>query len=112
MSYATTDELFRLLRISSPTPDQLVAGQRVLDAASGEVDNHVDRTGTDPALTGWQLALASEVALERAVEHWQQGQSPFGVVGFGSDVPVVTGQNSWRRHASKLQPLKHSWGVA
>ena len=112
MTYSTVDELFRLVRIPTPTPEQLAAGERVLDAASGEVDSEIGRADTDPPLDGWQLALAEEVTVERAVEHWQQGQSPFGVIGFGTDVPIHTGQNSWRRHKLKLLPLKRSFGVA
>jgi hypothetical protein len=57
-------------------------------------------------------ALVTEVNLERAVEHWQQQESPFGVIGLGESVPTVTAKDTWDRHANKLAPLKRTWGLA
>ena len=112
MAYADTDELQRLLRLSSPTPEQQEALQRVLDAAAEEIDWELGYTAASPAPTP-PPTLVVEVNLERAVEHWQQGQSPFGIVGIGADtVPVVAARDSWYRHARKLAPLKTSYGVA
>jgi hypothetical protein len=56
-------------------------------------------------------ALVTEVNLERAVEHWQQQESPFGVIGLGEAVPTVTAKDTWDRHANKLMPLKRTWGI-
>jgi len=112
VAYADTDELQRLLRLSSPTPEQQEALQRVLDAAAEEIDWELGYTAASPAPTPTPT-LVVEVNLERAVEHWQQGQSPFGIVGIGADtVPVVAARDSWYRHARKLAPLKTSYGVA
>lgn len=110
--YATRDELQRVLKVNNPTDAQKVAMDRVLLAAAGEIDAELDRASTDDALAGWQLALAAEVNLERAVEHWQQTGSPFGIVGLGDLGPTQVSRDSWTRHALKLQPLKTQWGVA
>jgi hypothetical protein len=109
-AYATVDELARILSLRAPTVEQIEAMERVLLVAAGEIDAEVGVTG---GLSGWQVALAAEVNLERAVEHWQQMQSPFGILGLGGEVPAThVGRDSWDRHAHKLAPLKESWGVA
>jgi len=106
--YGTTDELARILKIRTPTADQLAAMERVLAAASGEVNSEIDRTD---ALAGWQIQLATEVTLERAVEHWQQQEVPFGIWENAVSVAVV-GRNTFERHALKLAPLKQQWGIS
>lgn len=105
--YATVDELAALLRVR--VSDRSDALQRVLETAAYEIDQELGRIlpfSPPPA-------LVVEVNLERAVEHWQQMQSPFGVIGLGSDVtPAFVSRDSWDRHAHKLAPLKESWGIA
>jgi hypothetical protein len=109
--YATVDELFRLLKIANPTAAQTLAGERVLLAASGEIDSEIDLAADDDPLAGWQLALVEEVNLERAVELWRE--TPFGIVGIDSDIGGThTARNTWERYAHKLAPLKSQWGLA
>lgn len=111
--YATVDELARILKIRQPSDAQEAAMARVLATAAGEIDAEIDRAATDDDLAGWQLALAAEVNLERAVEHWQQMESPFGIIGLGAEFGAThTARDSWQRHALKLQPLKTQWGIA
>jgi hypothetical protein len=111
--YATVTELARILKIRAPTVEQEAAMQRVLDVAAGEIDSEIDLSATATPLAGWQLALAEEVNLERAVEHWRQQESPFGLIGLGPELPAErTAQDSWARHANKLAPLKDQWGLA
>lgn len=110
-AYATTTELARILHISSPTATQTTAMQRVLDAAALEIDAELGLTApySDPP------AIVVEVNLERAVEHWQQMESPFGIipVAFGGESGATyTARDSWDRHAHKLAPLKLEWGFA
>jgi hypothetical protein len=106
--YATVEELAQLLRVDAD--DRRAALQRVLVAAAGEIDAEIGRT-TD--LDGFGLALVGEVNLERAVEHWRQSQSPFGLIGLvGETTPAFASSDSWNRHAHKLAVLKQSWGVA
>ncbi len=105
--YADAAELAAILKVN-PTSNA-AALARVLLAAAGEINDETGRTD----LAGWEIALAAEVNLERAVEHWQQMKSPFGIIGLGSEIgPAHTSTDSWNRHAAKLQPLKRSWGLA
>jgi hypothetical protein len=110
VAYASTAELARILQLSNPTPAQQVALGRVLDAAAQEIDSYLGLS--DPGMPDPPPALVVEVNLERAVEHWKQEQSPFGIVVLGGELPPGhAGQNAWRRHARTLLPLKQSWGV-
>jgi hypothetical protein len=109
-SYATAAELARILLIPNPTPAQTEAMDRVLQAAATEITEYL---GLDAPLVEPYPALVVEVNLERAVEHWKQEQSPFGIVVLGGELPPGhAGVNAWRRHARTLLPLKKSWGIA
>ena len=110
--YASVSELAGILRVS--VSSRHAALQRVLQSASAEIDAEigtVDING-DETPYGSPPALVQEVALERAVEHWNQQQSPFGILGLGDVGAVYTARDSWDRHAHKLSPLKGAWGVA
>jgi hypothetical protein len=110
--YATLTELARILKIRAPSAEQNDAMNRVLIAAAGEINSEIG-IGDEGGLSGWQLALATEVNLERAVEHWRQQESPFGLISLGVDVPAErSATDSWNRHAAKLAPLKAQWGLA
>jgi hypothetical protein len=110
--YANVTELARILKIRNVSDEQRDAMERVLLLASGEIDSEID-LDTDQGLSGWQVALAQEVCLERAVEHWRQQESPFGLIGLGAELPAErTARDSWERHAHKLAPLKGQWGLA
>jgi hypothetical protein len=112
MAYADVAELQMLLRIDSPTTLQSEAMQRALDAAAEEIDWELGYTADSPAPVP-PPPLVVSVNLDRAVEHWRQSYSPFGVIGIGSETePVVTARNSWYRHHLKLAPLRTSQGVA
>jgi hypothetical protein len=82
--------------------------ERVLLMLAGEINSEIGRTNSE--LSGWQLSLAEEVNLERAVEHWRQEESPFGLVGLGAEL----GRRSRRRirgsGTRKLAPLKEASG--
>lgn len=113
-TYATVDELARLLKIRAPSSEQTVALERVLTTAAGEINAEVGRTEDNP-LTGWELSLAAQVNLERAVEHWQQQEVTFafGLTGVGTDIGAThIARDTWQRHAHKLAPLKEEFGFA
>jgi hypothetical protein len=122
VGYATVEELARVLRLRQPSEAQATAMQRVLDTSTGEVNREVGTAWATADLASWPdspdlpdplaAALVTEVTLERAVEHWQQQESPFGVIGLGESVPTVTAKDTWDRHANKLAPMKRSWGLA
>ena len=110
--YATVAQLQDLLKIPTPTANQTEAMTRVLEAAASEIDWELGYTALSPAPTP-PPDLVVEVNLERAVEHWRQSSSPFGVIGVGAESePIVTARNSWYRHHLKLAPLKQHQGVA
>lgn len=114
MAYADSEELSRILKLRNPSTEQQDALDRVLDAAAGEIDAEIGLE-EDDALEGWELALAAEVNIERAVEHWRQQEAPFGLLGLGSEFgggAERTARDSWERHAHKLAPLKRTWGLA
>jgi hypothetical protein len=112
MSYATVAELQELLRIPAPTATQQTAMERVLDAAAEEIDWELGYSAETPAPVP-PPPLVVEVNLERAVEHWRQSYSPFGVIAVGPESePIVAARDTWYRHARKLAPLKMTYGVA
>jgi len=112
MVYADITELQMLLRLESPTAMQTAAMNRVLAAAAEEIDWELGYTVDTPAPDP-PPPLVVEVNLERAVEHWKQSYSPFGIIGLGAEsVSIVAARDSWYRHARKLAPLKQAWGVA
>jgi hypothetical protein len=111
-TYGTVDELARILKIRTPSAEQEAAMARVLLAAAGEIDSEIDLADGDD-LSGWQLALAVEVNLERAAELWKEQEVQFGIIGIGADlVPTRIARDTWDRHAHKLAPLKGQWGLA
>lgn len=110
VGYTSTEELARLLKVDATTYDEQLT--EVLNAAAGEIDSELGRDEDDALEEDWQLALAAQVQLERAMEHWKQRQVSFGILGLDAEGPVRLARDTWERHAHKLAPLKHSWGVA
>jgi len=111
-TYATVDELARILKIRTPTDEQTDAMERVLQVAAGEINSEID-LDVDTELSGWQIALAAEVNLERAAEHWKEQEIQFGLLGIGSEFgPTRLARDTWDRHAHKLAPIKSQWGLA
>jgi hypothetical protein len=108
-SYATVDEFkVKLNMARAPSAEQLEQMERVLVAAAGEINAEIGRTDD---LEPWMVALATQVNLDRAYEHWQQMENPFGIVSLGDAELAHTARDSWDRHAHKLAPLKQSWGI-
>lgn len=111
-AYAPVSELAELLRVSATQRHDALL--RVLMSAADEIDHEI---GTAD-INGMELpysnppSIVREVNLERAVEHWKQEQSPFGIIGLGDDMAMYTTRDSWDRHAHKLAILKAEWGIA
>lgn len=102
--YGTETELLRLLKINNPTAAQTLQATRVLTMATGEINTEVDRDAGDE-LAGWEISLATEVALERGVELWRA--APFGIVGIDSEFGAThTSRDTWARYAKMLEKLK------
>ena len=112
MVYASVLELAQLLRVNATQRHNSL--MRVLKSAADEIDHEigtVDISGVELPYSN-PPPIAREVNLERAVEHWRQEQSPFGIIGIGDEQSVYTARDSWDRHAHKLAILKGSWGIA
>ena len=110
MTYGDVEEMFRRLKINTPSTEQTEAATGMLVAATGEIDSEVDREDDDP-IAGWEISLAKEVCLQRAIELWRA--SPFGLIDIGGDFGAThTSADSWKRHAINLAPLKRQWGFA
>jgi hypothetical protein len=110
MAYAAADELARILQLSGPSAAQTVALERVLDAAAAEIDAYL---ALSTPLVEPYPALVVSVNLDRAADIWKSEQSPYGIVNLGGETaPAYPSRSSWRRHASRLLPLKEAWGVA
>ena len=112
--YASVAQLATVLRVNATTRhDDLM---RCLKAAATEIDKEIGPVDIDDNTTPYSNPpeLVRDVNLDRAVEHWQQAQSPFGIIGLGDigSVGQYTARDSWDRHAHKLAFLKGSWGIA
>ena len=96
-AYTEVAELTRVLGFTSaPSPEQTVAMQRVIEAASAWIDSYLAPGA--PYFPAPYPALVIQVNLERAVEHWKQEQSPFGLIAMGGETaPAFAARNSWRR---------------
>jgi hypothetical protein len=112
IAYIDTDELFRILKVRSPSADQITAAERVIMTASGEIDAEISRN-TTTALETWQLQLAESVCLDRAADLWRHSESAPGILGVVDEaVPSTFGRYSWERYAQRLSPIKEQWGIA
>jgi hypothetical protein len=105
--YGTVDELFRRLKIRTPTVEQTAAADRIMVAASTEVNLKMGRsTGLDAG----ELAIATEATLERGAELWNESEVPFGAIGLDNPSgPVFVSRNS--RALAKLGRIQETWGV-
>jgi hypothetical protein len=110
--YASASELALVLRVNAT--QRHASLMRVLKSAASEIDSEIGTVDVNGDTLPYSNApaLAREVNIERAVEHWQQQQSPFGIIGVGDTGATYTARDSWDRHAHKLAPLKATWGLA
>jgi hypothetical protein len=112
VTYATVEELARILKIRVPSDDQWLALQRALVAAAGEINQEID-LAANVDLEGWQLSLVAQVNLQRAAELWHLQEVPLGLAGIGSESGAAyLARNSWEKYAFQLAPLKSQWGLA
>lgn len=108
--YASTSELAQRLRVSEA--DEHVGLLRVLKSAAREIDHEIGTADISGVALPYSAPpdIVVQVNLERAVEHWRQMKSPFGVVNVPDLGPVYTARNSWDRHAHELSVLKGESG--
>lgn len=111
--YATTEDLFRILKVRTPTEDQIEAAQGDLNTATLEINAEIDLAIDHAPLTSDQLDLCRGVCIDRAADLWRHRESIPGILGGLDDVVQPTpGRYSWERYAQRLQPLKDQWGIA
>jgi hypothetical protein len=111
-TYATVDELARILKIRTPSDEQSLALARVMASAALEINREID-LAAGVTLTSAELALAAQVNLERAAELWKLQEIQFGILELGGDFgPTRIARNTWEKHAFTLAPLKNQWGLA
>ena len=111
-AYATTDELFRVLKVRQPTSDQTAAAQGDLDTATIEINAEISFV-TNRLLTTSELELCNGVCIDRAADLWRHRESAPGILGVVDEaVPSTFGRYSWNRYAERLAPLKQGFGIA
>jgi hypothetical protein len=112
--YASVSELAQLLRVNATQRHNSL--MRVLKSAAEEIDHEIGTVDISGMVTPYSNppAVARQVNIERAVEHWKQEQAPFGLIGLGDETMAYTARDSWDRHAHKLAILKgeSGWGIA
>jgi len=109
-TYGTTDELFRRLKVRTPTDDQVAQGELLLLMATTEINDEIDAV-EDVELTDGHASICVEVCYKRAVELW--AESPFGLLGLeNAEFTVHTARNTWERYAVLLANVKQQWGIA
>jgi hypothetical protein len=112
-AYATTDEFFRIIKKTGPSPEQIVAAQGDLDTATLEINAELDWADGHATATAAQLELLKGVCLDRAADLWRHRESAPGILGVVDEgVPTTPGRYSFARYISRLSPLKDQWGVA
>ena len=110
--YASVSELAQLLRVNSTQRHNAL--MRVLKSAADEIDHEIGTVDIGSVSLPYSNppAIARQVNLERAVEHWRQEQSPIRDRRIGDAGSAYTARDTWDRHAHKLAVLKGSWGIA
>lgn len=110
--YASWYELARILKIRTPSDEQIVAMDRVLAAAAGEINDEIDFT-TLGLLDPRHRRLCQEINLQRGAELWKMEELQVGFIGVGSEFgPSHTARNTWDKYAYMLANVKQQWGFA
>jgi hypothetical protein len=110
--FTTATDLFRVLKVRSPSSDQTAAANGYLLTAALEIMAEIDLV--DPGeLSESDVALCASVNLDRAADLWRHTESAPGILGVVDEaVPSTFGRYSWERYAQRLAPVKQQWGLA
>jgi hypothetical protein len=113
VAYATTTDLFRILKKRDPSDAEVSAAQGDLDTATIEINTEIDWADDHPPATADQLELLRGVCLDRAADLWRHRESAPGILGVVDEgVPSAPGRYSFARYNARLSPLKDLWGIA
>ena len=111
--YATTDDLFRILKVRAPSAEQIVAAQGDLDTATLEINAFIDWSDDHAPATTEQLEAFRGVCIDRAADLWRHRESAPGILGIAEEgVQPIPGRYSWSRYAARLSPYCERFGVA
>lgn len=112
-TYATVDELFRVLKLRNPTDAQIAAAEEKIATATLEINAEIDFAADTPPPSGQALALVHSVCIDRAADLWRHTESIPGIAGVLDDAlaqPPL--RYSWERYAQRLATIKDQWGIA
>lgn len=110
--YASVAELAERLRVNASTRHNAL--MRVLKAAADEIDSEIGTADINGLALPYSNPpeIVRHINLSRAVEHWTQENSGFGILELGDAGAVYTARDSWDRHAHELAILKNGIGIA
>ncbi len=109
--FTTSDELFRVLRVKTPSTEQTAQADQLLLAAAQEIMDEIDLSNLE--LTAGDVAVCASVNLDRAADLWRHTESAPGVLGVVDEFQSSTpGRYSWSRYAARLSVVKDKWGIA
>jgi hypothetical protein len=111
-AYATTADLFRVLKVRTPSDAQEDAAQGDLDTATIEINAELDWAADHAPATPEQRELFKGVCIDRAADLWRHRESIPGVLGGLDDVVPTPGRYSWARYVARLSVAKDQFGVA
>lgn len=113
---ATVDELFRILKIRTPTAEQTTSAERCLSTAYLEIVREIDFAADETVadLSADEVDLCTGVNLDRAADLWRHTESIPGVTGLLGDEGAIAAppRYSWERYAQRLATVKRQWGIA
>jgi hypothetical protein len=111
-AYALTDDLFRILKVNSPSASQTTAAQGDLDTATIEINSEID-VAADRLFTVEELELLKDVCVNRAADLWRHRESMPGILGITDEtLPSTPGRYSFARYVARLSVMKDQWGIA
>ena len=110
--YAPVSDLALLLNVDATARHNSL--MRVLKSASDEIDSEI---GGAADINGDTIpysnppSIARSVCLDRAVEHWRQEHSPFGLVNMGEVAGAMyVSRDTWDRHAQQARDPRRAPG--
>lgn len=114
-AFTDRSELFRVLKVRNPSSEQQDAADRVIDAAYGEILSEIGIAEADVGdLTSMEVALCTQVNLDRAADLWRHTESIPGITGLIGDEGgfPAPGRYSWERYGQRLASVKRVWGIS
>lgn len=111
-AYATVAQLVKVLKVDRTANEADLI--RVLQMAAKEIDSEIGGIAGGWSDDPQALSLLQSVNLRRAEDIWEfeKTSGVAGILGLGTETPLIVSRNSWERYANELAPLKTEWGFA